>query len=122
MSAHEMVCHLADACRMALGVKPVRGATGAFLPLLVKWIALYAPLRWRPGIVTSPEIDQACDGTKPADFAADVAAVERLLGEMTTLPEGFEWPTHPAFGRMSHAEWLRWAYLHTDHHLRQFGV
>jgi hypothetical protein len=26
------------------------------------------------------------------------------------------------FGRMSQAAWLRWAYLHMDHHLRQFGV
>ena len=32
------------------------------------------------------------------------------------------WPAHPIFGRMSEAEWLRWGYLHTDHHLRQFGA
>jgi hypothetical protein len=25
----------------------------------------------------------------------------------------------PIFGRMSDAEWLRWGYLHTDHHRRQ---
>jgi hypothetical protein len=31
-----MVCHLGDACRMATGAKPVRGATGRVLPALVK--------------------------------------------------------------------------------------
>jgi len=29
---------------------------------------------------------------------------------------------HPIFGRMSLWEWQRWGYLHTDHHLRQFGL
>jgi hypothetical protein len=29
---------------------------------------------------------------------------------------------HPFLGKLSRAEWLRWAYLHMDHHLRQFGV
>jgi hypothetical protein len=28
---------------------------------------------------------------------------------------------HPIFGRITRAEWLRWGYLHADHHLRQFG-
>jgi hypothetical protein len=122
MSAHQMVCHLGDACRMATGAKPVRRANGRVLPALLKWIALYTPLRWRAGIPTSPEIDQECDGTKPADFAADVAALEQLLDAMTTREKGVEWPRHPVFGSMSHADWLRWGYLHTDHHLRQFGA
>jgi hypothetical protein len=30
-------------------------------------------------------------------------------------------PTHPFFGPMSREDWLRWGYLHADHHLRQFG-
>ena len=29
---------------------------------------------------------------------------------------------HPLWGRMSEWEWGRWGYLHTDHHLRQFGA
>jgi hypothetical protein len=33
-----------------------------------------------------------------------------------------EGKAHPLFGRMSDADWLRWAYLHADHHLRQFGA
>jgi hypothetical protein len=30
--------------------------------------------------------------------------------------------THPIFGALSARDWLRWGYLHADHHLRQFGV
>ena len=30
-------------------------------------------------------------------------------------------PWHPMFGPMSAADWMRWGYLHADHHLRQFG-
>jgi hypothetical protein len=33
-----------------------------------------------------------------------------------------EWQVHPLFGGMSDGAWLRWAYLHIDHHLRQFGA
>ena len=30
-------------------------------------------------------------------------------------------PSHPMFGPMTAADWMRWGYLHADHHLRQFG-
>jgi uncharacterized protein DUF1569 len=122
MTAHQMVCHLADACRMALGQQPVSDASTLLTRTIVKVLALYLPLQWRPGIVTRPEIDQYVGGTKPVDFTSDVERVEALLNTIAARGTGGPWPMHPVFGRMSHAEWLRWAYLHTDHHLRQFGV
>jgi hypothetical protein len=121
MTAHQMVCHLADACRMAIGTQQVCPTSSAFTRTIVKSLALYLPLRWRGGIVTSPEIDQCGGaGTKPSHFASDVADVERLLTELSTRGASADWPEHPVFGRMSHSQWMRWAYLHTDHHLRQF--
>jgi len=122
MSAHQMICHLSDAFRMALGQMPVSDASGHLQRTVVKWVALYLPMRWPPGIQTRPEIDQQSTGTRPGDFAADVAELEALLDLVATRESGFEWPVHPIFGRLSHAAWLRWAYLHTDHHLRQFGA
>ena len=89
---------------------------------LIKWVALYAPLQWRPGIVTRPEIDQQIAGTCPTDFRSDVAEVRTLLDAIANNDLRGTWPDHPIFGRMSSAQWLRWAYLHTDHHLRQFGA
>ena len=122
MTVAQMVCHLADACRMALGQKQVSDDSSALRRTIIKWLALYAPLQWRAGIVTRPEIDQQIAGTCPADFASDVAQVRVLLDSIAKKGLRGTWPDHPVFGRMSPAEWLRWAYLHTDHHLRQFGV
>jgi hypothetical protein len=121
MSAHQMICHLSDAFRMAIENKAVSDATGPLQRSLVKWIALYLPMRWPAGLVTRPEIDQRLAGTKPVEFAADVAELARLVDLVTTRENDFVWPRHPIFGRMSRGAWLRWAFLHMDHHLRQFG-
>ncbi len=122
MTAHQMVCHLADACRMALRQKPVSDDTNLLKRTVIKWLALYAPLQWRAGIVTRPEIDQQIAGTRPSDFGSDAAEVRALLETIATNGLRGTWPDHPVFGKMSGSQWLRWAYLHTDHHLRQFGA
>jgi hypothetical protein len=122
MTAPQMVCHLADACRMALGQTVVSDDTSFVKRTLIKWLALYAPLQWRPGILTRPEIDQQVAGTCPGDFGSDVVEVKTLLDAVAKNGLHGTWPDHPVFGKMSTAQWLRWAYLHTDHHLRQFGV
>jgi len=122
MSAHQMVCHLSDSFRMVMGHKPVSAATGLLQRTLLKWIALYAPLPWPAGIRTRPEIDQELGGTRPVDFAADVAQLQALLELFAAQTRSFEWQPHPTFGRMSDPAWLRWGYLHMDHHLRQFGA
>ena len=122
MSAHQMVCHLNDSFRMGTGQKPVSHATSLLQRTIVKWIVLYLPLPWPAGILTRPEIDQELGGTRPVDFAADLTQLEAMVELITTETESFDWQLHPIFGRMSEAAWLRWAYLHVDHHLRQFGA
>jgi hypothetical protein len=117
-----MVCHLSDSFRMVVGQKPVADASTVFHRTIVKWIALYIPLPWLHGIRTRPEIDQECGGTRPADFAADIAQLEALLELVTAETSSREWPSHPVLGRLSERDWLRWGYLHMDHHLRQFGA
>lgn len=121
MSAHEMVCHLSDSCRMATGAKSVSQASGPLQRTVVKWIALYLPRPWPPGLLTRPEIDQEQGGTRPGDFAADVAEAVTLVKAIATA-RNVDWPSHPVFGPMSRAAWLRWGYVHADHHLRQFGA
>jgi len=121
MSAHQMVCHLSDAFRMGMGRMAVSPASGLFQRTLLKWVALHVSIHWPAGVRTRPEIDQAVAGTRPAEFAADVRALEALVRDVTMRPRGFEWEHHPIFGPLSDADWLRWGYLHMDHHLRQFG-
>jgi Protein of unknown function (DUF1569) len=122
MSAHQMVCHLSDAFRLVTHQKAASRATGIVQSTLIKWIALYVPFSWPQGVPTRPEMDQEIEGTKPGDFAADLADLESLLERITTVQKGYDWPEHPIFGRMSESAWMRWAYLHVDHHLRQFGL
>jgi hypothetical protein len=94
-----------------------------FKRTVLKWVALYLPLHWPAGVMTRPEVDQEFGGTPPADFAADVDELVRRVHCLTDRRPDSQWAAeHPFFGRMSDAEWLRWAYLHIDHHLRQFGA
>ena len=122
MSAPQMVCHLSDGFRMCLGQKDVRPVDSWVWRSIVKPVALYLPLPWPPGILTRPEIDQECGGTRPADFDVDVKELETLLDVVTAPPLHFSGRSHPMFGPMSDTDWLRWGYLHMDHHLRQFGA
>ncbi len=121
MSPHQMICHLSDSLRVMTGeriAKPTSGALSVLHRTVVKWIALWVPVRWPPGVPTMAEADQERGGTKPVAFADDLAQLERLVDLVTS--ERSDKAVHPLFGRMSRAGWLRWAYLHMDHHLRQF--
>ena len=122
MSAPEMVCHLADACRMAMGQKPASDASGLMQRTFVKWMALYLPVQWPTGSLASrPEITAGTGGTRPGEFASDVSELTVLIEQLSSgNPAG--WPPHPVFGRLSRRAWMRWGYLHADHHLRQFGL
>jgi hypothetical protein len=123
MSAHQMVCHLSDACRLLTGGRPARLVASPVPRPVMKCVALYVPVRWPAGLPTTPELDQDVGGTRPVDFDADVAELVRLLDQISTDRRGhLAGSLHPIFGRMSESAWLRWAYLHADHHLRQFGV
>ena len=122
MSAHQMVCHLIDSSLMMTGEKKVSLATGLAQRTILKWTALYVPLPWPTGILTRPEIDQSIGGRTPLEFAGEVRDHEILLDPIPTRALDFDGQLHPIFGPMSQAAWLRWAYLHADHHLRQFGI
>ena len=123
MSAHQMVCHLSDGYRLLTGERTTELAPTPFPRVIMRWIALYAPVRWPADIPTTPDLDQNCGGTRPSDFDADVAELEQLIRRIRTgRPSRLTGHVHPIFGRMSYSAWLRWAYLHADHHLRQFGL
>ena len=120
MSAHQMICHLSDSFRGSLGEKHVSLATSLLKRTLVKWVALWVPLPWPHGIKTLPEMDQQQGGTPPSEFASDSEKF-RILFERFCSSEN-ELAPHGMFGQMSRSERMRHAYLHIDHHLRQFGA
>jgi len=120
MSAHEMVCHLSDSFRLALGRKSASDASGVIQRTAMKWFALYVPVPWPKGVGTRPEMEQGVGGTRPVEFERDRMELMKLIEEFNRQ-EAFG-VGHPIFGLMTSDEWMRWGYLHVDHHLRQFGV
>jgi hypothetical protein len=121
MTVHQMLCHLDDSYLTAFGEKPVSPAGGLMRGPLVKFVALYVPAPWPKGVPTRPEVEQGIGGTPPADFERDR---QRLLETFARFcrSEGALAPRHAIFGSMKAADWMRWGFLHADHHLRQFGV
>lgn len=120
MSVHQMICHMTEAFRCALGQKSVAPVRLALPTPIMRWIALRAPITWPHGFPSPPEIAQDRDGTPPVEFAQDHAALLAAYREFCAgLPDPC--PAHPYFGRMTADDWQRWGYLHTDHHLRQFA-
>jgi hypothetical protein len=122
MTPHQMICHLSDSFKSKLGEKENSPANNLLTRTVVKWIALYAPMPWPHDVKTRPEMDQEIGGTPPGDFERDRLQLLALIERFVTPEKNIEFHPHPLFGDMSEAEWMRWGYLHCDHHLRQFGA
>lgn len=121
MSPSQMICHLSDAYRMALGERTV--APVPFIPRApLRWFALWVPIPWPHGFPAAPELDQQTGGTRPAIFDHDLSELRAAIERFTTRPREFRWQTHPHFGSMTRKGWMRLGYLHADHHLRQFSA
>jgi len=119
LTSAEMLCHLADACASVLG-RP--GGAPAPERRLVKWLALRSPIPWPRGAPTLPHIDPRVGGTRPTDFESDRRRATLGLRAVAVAPPAALPSAHGRFGAMSREDWCRWAYRHTDHHLRQFGL
>jgi hypothetical protein len=120
MSVHQMVCHLDDSYKIGLGEKYASPASGFLERTLLKRLALDVPLQWAKGFRTRPELEQGKGGSLPLDFRQDLAL---LLSTLDRFCDALPAPcvAHPIFGNMTAKDWMRWGYLHADHHLRQFG-
>ena len=121
MTCPQMICHLSDSFLLALGEKQ---ASPVKLPIpraMAKFGALYVPIPWPKGVATRPEMEQGVGGTAPTEFLGDRERLVRVVERFTAIQK-FEGIEHPMFGEMPGKDWMRWGYLHSDHHLRQFGV
>ena len=121
MTAGEAVCHLAICYQVVVGGGVVRERTGPVQRTVFKYAALHTPVQWAHGYPTLPELKAGAPGVIPMHFDDDR---QRLLESF----DGFlaspvrDSAAHPIFGPLTQWEWMRWGYLHADHHLRQFGL
>ncbi len=118
LTAHRMVCDLADAVRVELGEIPARRKQGPLAHPMVRWLVAYVIPFPKGKAETAPEMLT----TQPADWPSDLAAVQQQLRAAAQRGPHGEWAAHPAFGDTPGK--LRGVFIHKhfDHHLRQFGV
>lgn len=117
MTPHQAICHLSDGYRVGLGERPTSAKVSPMAGL-VRFMALHVITRWPHGVATMPESDQERGGTQPVDFDGDQSALLQLVRRFSGETK---FSSHPIFGVMPVSDWMRWGYLHADHHLRQFG-
>lgn len=120
MSIGGMLCHLDDSYCAVMGERPLSYMKLGIPPRVGKFLALRSPMRWPRNLMTGESVRQGGGGTPPVEFTADRA---RLLETFERFHESATLVTvHPMFGSMQRMDWMRWGYLHADHHLRQFSA
>ena len=119
MTPHQMLVHLAVTHEAVLGRAsfdmPVRSSNR-----VIKAFVLQLPVRWVRNLNFGA--NPAGVALDPVAFAVDRRRAAETLSELgSAKPSSFS-TSHPILGTLSQSEWHRWAFLHTDHHLRQFGL
>ena len=118
MTATQMVRHVGFAYEVALGERAAEPVIGP-MPKVVKFVALRSGLQWPKNLKTTTELVQALAEDCSAEFdelvGVAIEKMEKLAGATWCVA------SHPFFGAMTVRDWMRWGYLHADHHLRQFG-
>jgi hypothetical protein len=117
MNAEQMLAHLVEAMRMALGEFPTRPKRMVtrfppFRQLFVYW------LPWPKGAPTARELLPS-DRRSLDDSRREIV---RLVQTISERAPATGWPDHPAFGKLSRRGWGVLGWRHIDHHLRQFGL
>jgi Protein of unknown function (DUF1569) len=120
MSVGGMVCHVDDSYQVVMDERPFSCAKLPIPQGMAKLFALRSPMRWPRNLKTGDSVRQGAGGTPPTDFRRDRAHLLETLDRFCACTMLVE--EHPFFGRMTAAEWMRWGYLHADHHLRQFSA
>src|ERR1043166_4018983 len=95
MTPHQMICHLNDSFKSVIGERDVIGDKSNLMTrTFVRWLALYAPLKWPHGVKTMPENDQEQGGTPPEDFQRDLEALAAMVDRVTRAQRDFQWRRH----------------------------
>jgi hypothetical protein len=117
MSAPQMVAHLVDWMLMLKGdLKTARIKNPMRYPPLKQFAIYWMP--WPKGVPTARELLPG----RPVEWGPELDLLRQYLQSYPELESRARWPEHPAFGAMTTREWGVFAYRHTDHHFRQFGL
>jgi hypothetical protein len=118
MATSQVLAHLADGLRMALGDIPTKPLGGFLSTALGRYLVIHK-LPWPKGKAQAPP---EAFTTSPCSWEEDRAALLQLV-ERFAAAQGKPLAPHSAnFGVMKPHDWDVLMYRHLDHHLTQFGV
>lgn len=120
MNAHQMALHVGDAIAAVLKLRPFASKPRRRPATVSRVLLLHFLPRMPRGIKSGA--DPAATANEPDVFGKDVERAVGLLQRLATASPEMLVDRHPILGPMTRAEWMRYAFLHTDHHLRQFGL
>ena len=118
MTCSQMVCHLIDQLRIALGELPTQPVPGVVRYPPLKQVVINV-LPWPKGRIQGPP---EAFTTVSSEWEKDLRQLQQLLEEFGRRKARTEWAPHPMFGRMSGRLWSQLTCRHFDHHLTQFGA
>lgn len=121
MNAGEMLCHITDQVRLAVGAKDSDFMGNIFLTTLVKWLVLFGMPVPKGKVETVKELKQGVGGTKPNSLDNDKSVLIDLLINFENSFALVKSRRHPAFGKMNKWQWARIVYIHINYHLKQFN-
>jgi hypothetical protein len=116
-TASEMLAHLSQSLKMAVGELPTVSAKLPIRFFPLKQLVVYL-VPFPKGVPTSPELLAAA--SDPMEKSKE--ELRRLFPKFAETGVQGKWPEHPAFGSLTTRAWGVLMYRHTDHHLRQFGL
>jgi hypothetical protein len=121
MNADQIVPHLTDPLRVAIGDRTAQPMNSVFSkPIVSTLIVWWAP--WPKGAPTADEFVQGKKGTPPVEFERDKQTLLLAIHRFANHAENEEFRPSPVFGNLSRRGWGRLMWRHIDHHLRQFGL
>ena len=117
MNAPQMIAHVSDQLRMALGDVSARRGAGMTSVWPMNYLMIYV-VPWPKGAKGPFEAFT----TKPSAWDSDRESLVALIDRFCDKKQQVQWPEHPLFGKLSGKDWASLSYKHFCHHLRQFGA
>ncbi|MFN8297940.1 MAG: DUF1569 domain-containing protein [Chitinophagales bacterium] len=121
MSVNQMLAHMNDAFRIALGMKAAVDKSNFFWNKIAFPVAVYVLPGFPKSSPTAKELNQLQEGTAARDFYTEAGFAIKMM-EVFNEREESKLKPHPMFGKLSKQQWSDLLVKHFDHHLKQFGV
>lgn len=117
MTATQMLAHLSDPLRGAMGEIKVAPQSGPFGLFPLKQLIIYV-LPFPKSAPAAPEFIHQEKG----DWDKYLADFHATLNRFVARGPDARFEPHPAFKKLSGEAWAILSWRHIDHHLKQFGA